>query len=334
MFRQTFLSRLFFTGVATLALVAAPVATAQSPTVVKLGWATADSTQDPSAIGAHAYKAAVAAASKGTIEVQLFANRQLGDERPMMEGLRFGTVDAAIITNAVVAQIEPGFQLNDLPFLYSSEMQARKVLDGKVGAELAKRLDAKGITVLGFMEAGFRNMINNKKPVRTPADVAGVKYRVMQNPVFIDMFNALGGSAVPMAWGETFTAVQQGTIDGLELPLAFIDSLKVYEVTKYLSQTNHTYTTLVLLVSNKALAKMSPEQRKSLLDAAQIAVAQQRKVNFDQTQQMIEVLKGKGMQVNAVTDPAAFRKAVAPVYEKFKPSIGAELLNMALDQVK
>lgn len=320
---------------ASVALLAgAPAALAQGKTVLKLGWATSDGPQDPSAIGARAFKSALEASSKGSIEVQLYPNRQLGDEKPMMEGLRFGTVDAAIITNAVVAQFEPGFQINDLPFLYADEAQARKVLDGKVGAELGRRLEAKGITVLGYMEAGFRNMINNKKPVHSPKDVTGVKYRVMQNPVFIDMFNALGGSAVPMAWGETFTAVQQGAIDGLELPLAFIDSLKVYEVTKYLSQTNHTYTALELLVSNRALGKLNPQQRQAVTEAAKVAVAQQRKASIENNQQMIAVLQGKGMQVNKVDDPAAFRKAVAPVYDKFKPGIGPELLNAALEQVK
>lgn len=332
MFRKTFLAACM----ASLASVAMlPTALAQQgKTVIKLGWATADSPQDPSAIGARAFKTALEAGSKGTIEVQLFPNRQLGDEKPMVEGLRFGTVDAAIITNAVVAQLEPAFQLNDLPFLYANETQARKVLDGSVGAEMGRRLDAKGVVVLGYMEAGFRNMINNKKPVTTPGDVVGVKYRVMQNPVFIDMFTALGGSAVPMAWGETFTAVQQGMIDGLELPLAFIDSLKVYEVTKYLSQTNHTYTALELLVSKRTLGKLTAEQRSAVTEAAKVAVAEQRKVNFEHTQQMIEVLKGKGMVVNAVNDPAAFRKAVLPVYEKFRASIGPELLASALDQVK
>ncbi|MGV3570919.1 MAG: TRAP transporter substrate-binding protein [Ramlibacter sp.] len=331
MIRKTFLAGCF----ASLALLAAPATLAQpAKTVLKLGWATADSAQDPSAIGAHAFKNALEAASKGTIEVQLFPNRQLGDEKPMMEGLRFGTVDAAIITNAVVAQLEPGFQLNDLPFLYASEAQARKVLDGKVGQELSKRLDAKGIVVLGYMEAGFRNMINNKKPINNPGDVAGVKFRVMQNPVFIDMFNSLGGSAVPLPWGETFTAVQQGMIDGLELPLAFIDSLKVYEVTKYLSQTNHTYTALELLISKRALAKLSADQRKAVLDAGRLATEQQRKANYEHTEKMIGILQGKGMTVNKVNDPAAFRKAVAPVYEKFKPGIGPDLLNAALEQVK
>ena len=145
---------------------------------------------------------------------------------------------------------------------------------------------------------------------------------------------SLGGSAVPMAWGETYTAVQQGMVDGLELPLAFIDSLKVYEVTKYLSQTNHTYTALELLIGNRTLGKLSAEQRKAVADAAKVAVAEQRKTNYEHGLQMVSVLQGKGMKVNTVSDPAAFRKAVAPMYEKFKPGIGADLMTMALDQVK
>src|SRR5690606_10911150 len=140
--------------------------------------------------------------------------------------------------------------------------QAHKVLDGPIGEQLAKKLAAKGVYVLGFMEGGFRNMINNRKPVAEPADVSGVKYRVMQNPVFIDMFSSLGGSAVPMAWGETFTAVQQGTIDGLEIPIAVINANKFNEVTKYLSLTNHTYSAIPLLVSKRSFDKLPDDLKK------------------------------------------------------------------------
>ncbi len=207
---------------------------------MKLGWTTADSATDPYTVGAKAFKTAVEANSKGSIEVQLYPNRQLGEEKQVMEAVRFGTVDMTIMTNAVIAQIEPAYQVNDLPFLYSSEEQARKALDGKLGNDLSALLAKKNMIVLGYMEGGFRQMINNKKPVGVPADVTGVKYRVMQNPMYIDMFTSLGGAAVPMAWGEVFTAVQQGTIDGLEIPVAVIDSSKMYEVTKFLSMTNHT----------------------------------------------------------------------------------------------
>jgi TRAP-type transport system periplasmic protein len=303
-------------------------------TVIKLGWTTSDGAQDPYAVGARAFKSAVERETRGTVEVQLFPNRQLGDERPMLEGMRFGTVDAGIITNAVIAQIEPSFQVNDLPFLYANQAQAHKVFDGAVGTELSKRLSAKGIQVMGFMEGGFRNMINNKRPVNTPADVQGVKYRVMQNPMFIDMFNSLGGAAVPMAWGETFTAVQQGTIDGLEIPVAVIEANKYYEVTKFLSLTNHTYSMIGLVMSKRAFDKLTPEQRSAVLNASKSATAIQRQVAAADASSTLKTLEKQGMKINVVSDVGPFRKSVAPVYEKFRKSDAGPLLDLVLAAVK
>jgi tripartite ATP-independent transporter DctP family solute receptor len=307
---------------------------AQSKHVIKIGWTSADAPQDPYATGARLFKQAVERQSNGRIEVRLFPNRQLGDEKPMLEGLRFGTLDAAVITNAVVAQIEPAFQVNDLPFLYSNEAQAHKVLDGKVGQMLAKKLESKGIIALGFMEGGFRHMINNVRPVTRPEDVKGVKYRVMQNPVYIDMFASLGGSAVPMAWGETFTAVQQGTIDGLEIPIAVIDSSKYDEVTKYLSLTNHTYSMIALMMSKKTYDKLPPELQTAVREAGKTALGGQRVAAGANAKALVGTLEKKGMKVNAVTDVTPFRNSVKPMYEKFKPSIGADTLNAVLAAVK
>jgi len=307
---------------------------AQQKFTIKIGWVTPDSPKDPYATGAHTFKQAVERQSKGRIDVQLFPNRQLGDEKPMLEGLRFGTLDAAVITNAVVAQIEPAFQVNDLPFLFSNEDQAHRVLDGKVGQTLVKKLEKKGIVALGFMEGGFRQMINNVRPVAGPADVKGVKYRVMQNPMYIDMFASLGGSAVPMAWGETFTAVQQGTIDGLEIPIAVIDSSKYDEVTKYLSLTNHTYSMIALLMSKKSFDKLPADLKEVVREAGKTALGAQRTAAGANAKELIGILEKKGMKVNAVTDIVPFRNAVRPVYEKFKGSIGADLMNDVLAAVK
>jgi tripartite ATP-independent transporter DctP family solute receptor len=312
----------------------AGTAAAQQKSVIKIGWVTPDSPQDPYANGARTFKQAVERQSNGRIEVQLFPNRQLGDEKPMLEGLRFGTLDAAVITNAVVAQIEPAFQVNDLPFLFSSEAQAHKVLDGKVGQMLAKKLEAKGVISLGYMEGGFRHMINNVRPVSKPEDVKGVKYRVMQNPVYIDMFSSLGGSAVPMAWGETFTAVQQGTIDGLEIPIAVIDSSKYNEVTKYLSLTNHTYSMIALLISKKTMDKLPADLREVVREAGKTALGAQRVAAGANAKALVGALEKKGMKVNVVTDIVPFRNSVKPVYEKFKSSIGAEVMNDVLAAVK
>jgi TRAP-type transport system periplasmic protein len=318
--------------VASLAL-AVPAA-AQQKTVIKLGWTTSDGAQDPYAVGARAFKQRVEAAAGGRIEVQLYPNRQLGDEKPMLEGMRLGTVDAGVITNAVIAQIEPAFQLNDLPFLYDSEAQARRVLDGPLGAKLAAKLESKGIKLLGWMEGGFRNMINNVRPVEKPEDVKGVKYRVMQNPVFIGMFSSLGGNAVPMAWGETFTAVQQGAIDGLEIPLAVIDQNKYFEVTKFLSITNHTYSAIPLLMAKRAFDRLPDDLKTVVTDAAAAATKDQRDAASANATEVAARLEKAGMKVNRVTNFVPFRESVKSVYEQFKGSIGADLMQDALAAVK
>ena len=319
---------------AALVVAFAGPAPAQQKFTFKLGWVTPENPQDPYAAGAIFFKQTVERQSAGRIEVQLFPNRQLGDEKPLLEGLRFGTVDAAVITNAVVSQVEPAFQVNDLPFLYRNEAQAHKALDGKMGQLLAKKLEAKGIVSLAYMEGGFRHMINNVRPVNRPEDIKGVKYRVMQNPVYIEMFTALGGNAVPMAWGETYTAVQQGTIDGLELPIGPIDSLKVNEVTKFLSLTSHTYSMIALLVSKKSFDKLPRDLQEVMREAGKSALGPQRIAAAANAKVLLAGLEKKGMKINWIADNTPFRNAVKPMYEKFKPSIGADVLNEAMLAVK
>lgn len=303
-------------------------------TELKIGWTTSDGPTDPYAIAAREFVSALEKNAPGQFSAAYFPNRQLGDEREMLEGLGFGTLDVAIITNAVIANIEPAFQLNDMPFLYGSEAQAHKVLDGKIGRELLGRLDDNGIVGLSFAEGGFRHMINNVRPVSTPEDVDGVKYRVMQNPVFIGMFQSLGGNAIPMAWGEVYTAVQQGTIDGLEIPIAVIKSNNYAEVAKYLSLTRHTYSALGVLISKRTFENLSAEQQEAVRMAAKQAAVAQRAAVAANNENIVEALRAEGMEVNQITDPAAFRSLVAPVYEDFRDSIGADLLDAALAEVK
>jgi tripartite ATP-independent transporter DctP family solute receptor len=316
------------------------LALAQSPalaqkTVIKFGWTSSTGETDPYAVGAREFKKEVEARSKGRIEVQLFPNRQLGDEKPMIEGMRLGTVDAGAITNAVIAQIEPAFQLNDLPFLFESEPQAQKVLDGPVGRKLADKLEKKGVLLIGFFEGGFRNMINNVRPVEKPEDVQGVKYRVMQNPVYIGMFSSLGGNAVPMAWGETFTAVQQGTIDGLEIPLAVIDQNKYFEVTKYLSLTNHTYSAIGLVLSKRSFDRLPADLKKAVTEGGMAAIKTQRAASAQAQQAVLASLESKGMKINRVKDVRAFRAKVQQVYADVRGTLGdPKLMDEALAAVK
>lgn len=302
--------------------------------VLKAGSTNAETPTDPYAMGVRYFQKALEMLAPGQFDVQYFPARQIGDEKELIEGLSFGTVDLAVITNAVIANIEPAFMLNDLPFLYANEAQAHEVLDGAVGNLLMAKLAAKKIVGLGFIEGGFRNMINNKRAIAKPADVEGVKFRVMQNPVYVEMFSSLGGNAVPMAFSEVFTATQQGTIDGLELPVAVINSQKYNEVTKYLSLTKHTYSAIGLLMAQKTYDKLSEAQRIVVWRAAEIAKTEERKQSGVNEKAILTELAKKGMTINAVDDPAAFRAKVGKVYDMFRPKIGDDLVNMALEAVK
>ncbi|QAA94223.1 TRAP transporter substrate-binding protein [Pollutimonas thiosulfatoxidans] len=308
--------------------------TASAAVTIKLGWASPDSMQDPYGIGANAFKEAVEKRSNGEIKVEFYPNRQLGDERQLAEGVRFGTVDASIVTNSVLTQMDPAFMLNDLPFMYTNADQGRQLLDGEVGQILAEKAQSKGIIVLGYFEGGFRHMANNSQPVSAPGDVKGVKYRVMQSPLFIDMFNALGGSAIPMAWGETFTAVQQGTIDGLEGTVGILSAAKLFDVTKYLSLTNHTYSVGELLMSRRFYDRLSDDHKHIVREAAMEAVKRQRELNEKNTETLLADLKGQGLQVNEVADMKPFREAVRPLHDQYREKIGADLYDKAMSSIR
>jgi TRAP-type transport system periplasmic protein len=221
-----------------------------------------------------------------------------------------------------------------MPFIYSNKEQAHRVLDGPNGQRLMKLLEAKNIIGFGFAEGGYRHMINNVRAVFSPEDVSGIKWRVMPNPVYIGMFRALGGNAVPMAWGEVFTAMQQGTIDGLEIPIAVIYNNHYFEVAKYLSLTNHTYSALGLLMSKRKYDSLTKDQQTAVKKAARKAINEERRMNTENVKILVEKIKEKGMQVNEVKDPRAFRDKVKPVYDEFRSSIGNELLDSVLAEVK
>lgn len=302
-------------------------------TEIKLGWTTSDSEVDPYAIAAHYFAEELENAAPGEFDVSFFPNHQLGNDTAMLEGLQFGTMHAGVITGTQIGQLETAFQLNDLPFLYANSAQAHEVLDGEVGQELLKRLEAQGIMGLGFAEAGFRHTINNLRPVAKPDDFKGIKLRVQPSDLFIDSFRAIGANPTPMAWSDVFTAVQQGTVDGLEIPLAVIFANKYPEVTKYLSLTSHTYNALALLMSKDVFDGLPEELQDAVQDAAKRAIERQRAAVAANEKDILQKIKDAGMKVNEIEDVEAFRAKVANVYDAYSDKIGADLVDKALSQV-
>lgn len=318
---------------AAAVLVAGSVAAA--PMTLKFGQPSQpDPKRGPYADGPHQFTLALEKLMPGQFKIKVYPNRQLGDEKEMLEQVRFGTLDMDITTNAVVANVESSMMANDLPFLYPDAATAHRVLDGPIGQSMLAKLEAKKLIGLAFFEGGFRHMMNNAHPVITPADVKGVKYRVMQNPVFIGMFNSLGGNAIPMAFGDLFTALRQGTVDGMELPITAGFAVKANEVTKYLSLTSHTYSALVMTVSKRAYKKLSKDQQQAFRQAALIANKAQRANNAKRELSALDGLKKRGMAVNAVKDLGEFRGMVKPVYDQFRDRIGGEFLDTLLAAVK
>ncbi len=272
-------------------------------------------------VAAVKFKELVEKRSNGRIKIQIYPNAQLGDERTLLEGLQMGSVDFAVITSGPISNFAPKFAVVDMPFLFKDAKTAYRVLDGPIGKDLLKELEKANLKGLAFAERGFRNLTNNKRPIHKPSDVKGLKIRVMQNPVYVDTFRALGANAVPMAWGDCLTALQQGTIDGQENPVNVIYAFKIYETQKYLAMTRHTYAPAVIMMGLNLWKQFSPSDQKLLLKCAQEAAEYERAWDNGQEAKQLDFIKAHGMTVT-YPDLKAFRTAVKPVYDKYRPKFG------------
>lgn len=257
-------------------------------------------------------------------EISIYPNAVLGDERTLIEGMQLGTIDMGVITNGPIANFLPEIAVFEMPFLFSSAEEAYKILDGSIGQDMLKKLETVNLKGLAFAERGFRNLTNSKRPVLEPADIKGLKVRVMENPVYIDTFTTLGANTVPMAWTEALTALQQGTIDGQENPINVIYSFKLYETQKYLSLTRHAYAPATFLMSKALFDSFAPDIQQIVLEAAQEAAEYGRNWNAEQMAEQLKALEANGMEISE-PDLSVFQEAVKPVYAKYADRFGKVL---------
>lgn len=262
------------------------------------------------------FKELVEARTNGEIKIQVFPNKQLGGKETDLIGMvQMGVIGLATITCGPITTYDPLYGILDMPFLFTGKEQAYKVLDGPIGAEFLDSLAKVGIRGLAFGERGLRNVSNNLRPVHTPADLKGVKIRVMQSPVYIELFKALGANPVPMGWGDVYTALQQDIIDGQENPPWVIEAFKIYEVQKYYSLTGHSYAANVIMMNENLFKGFSRETRDIIVTAAREASAHQREVNNSGVAKILERLRGKGLKINDV-DALPFQEQTRSVYER------------------
>jgi TRAP-type transport system periplasmic protein len=251
----------------------------------------------------------------------------------MIEAVQLGTQDIVNTSTGPLGNFVPEVKIVDIPFLFRDYDHARKTMDGPIGQDLLKKLQAKGLVGLAWTENGFRHMTNSKRPITQASDAAGLKLRTMENKVHMEGYKTFGLLPTPMAWPEVFTALQQGTVDGQENPIPVILSAKLSQVQKYLSLTGHVYSPAALIISPAVWAKLSDADKKVFIDAAQLGTAAQRKrVNDDETNGIAQLEKD-GMQIVKKVDGESFRKSVSTAYPSFAKEFGADKI-AAIQAVK
>jgi tripartite ATP-independent transporter DctP family solute receptor len=279
--------------------------------------------------------ACLAQKSGGKMKLQAFWGGALGSDLPATQALRSGTLEMVITSSSPLVGIVPELGVFDLPFLFANEAEADKILDGDLGAFMTSKMPAVNLINLAWWENGFRNLTNSRKPVTKWEDFTGVKVRVMQNNIFLDTFRTLGANAVPMAFGEVFTALETKAIDGQENPFVTIDTSKLYEVQKFLSVTRHAYTPFMVLYSKPLWDRLSKDEQSALQACAVEGRDEQRKVSRALSEKSLANLKARGMVVNDI-DPKErqrmFEKAKT-VYEKHQGTIGADTVKRMLDNL-
>lgn len=282
--------------------------------------------EHPQGMGAQKFADLVSQKSGGKITVKLFPGGTLGGDVQTVSALQGGTVEMTVLNAGILAAQAKEFEVYDFPFLFASPQEADAVTDGPFGQKLLAKLQDKNLVGLGYWELGFRNLTNSKRPINKVEDIAGLKIRVIQSPLYIDLFTALGANATPMPFPELYPALEQKAVDGQENPVTTIRSSKFAEVQKHLAITRHVYNPQAVLFSRKMWDSLSAAEKKIITDAMAEATAFQRKLSRAQSDEALADLKKAGMQVTEFSpaEMQRLRDKVKPVVDKHAAKVGEE----------
>lgn len=277
--------------------------------------------------GAQKFADLVSQKSGKKITVKLFPNGTLGGDLQTVSALQGGTIEITTMPPSLLAGLSKEFGAFDLPFLFSDFKEADAVLDGPIGKRFMDKLPA-GLVGLSYWDHGFRNVSNSKRAIARVEDFQGLKLRVVQTPLMVDTFKALGTNAVPMAFTELYTAMESRAVDGQDNPVVAFETNRFYEVQKHLSLTRHVYNPLIVLFSQKVWDKLSADERKILQDAARETSLEQRKVSREMETKALAKAKSQGTVVTEITpqERARMREKVKPVTEQYTKELGEALV--------
>ena len=258
------------------------------------------------------------AATKGRLTVKMFPNMVLGDEKSMIEQTQAGGIDILRTSLGPLGPVVPEVNVFNMPFVFRDAAQMRAVIDGQIGDEILTKISnsSANLIALAWMDGGTRNLYT-KKPVRKPADLAGVKVRMMGNPLFVDTMNAMGGSGISMGYGELYSAMQTGVVDGAENNEPSYVSANHFTVAKYYSLTGHLMIPEILVFSKTKWDKMSAEDQKLIRKLAREAQFEQRQLWDKRVTMDSARMKSAGVTIINDVDKDAFFKATQPVRDKY-----------------
>lgn len=319
--------QVFLVAALGLTVASASAVCAGEPTTLKFGHIAAET--HPSNLWAKKFAEVAAAKSGGRLRVQVFPANQLGKDNELMEGIRVGNVDMAL--NGVwIYTLVPEVQVLDYPFLYRDRSHYYKTVDGPLFKELQAKAEAKGFKLLGVSEFGVRMMTNNKRPIKTPQDLVGLKMRVPEGKVYITMMESLGATVVPINFAEVYLALRQGVVDGQENPLPTIRAQKYYEVQKHVSLTRHMYSSNYATFNLKKFNGLAPDLQRAITDAVSEATRYGRDLIEQDERDSLEFIKSRGMIVTE-PDRDLFRKATDAVADKLKDQVPLEWVRRVRD---
>jgi len=274
--------------------------------------------------------------SGGTIKGEVFADGLLGGDRQVLEALQMGTVQGTAVSTGVVAAFAPRFDAFDLPYLFKDKQTAYKVFDGPVGDEVLQDLPKAKLIGLGYWENGFRHVTNNKREIKTVEDFKGLKLRTLESKVHVEFWKMMGTNPTPMSFSQLYSAMEQGVVDGQENPYGNVVSSKFNEVQKYLTNSGHVYNANVFLVSKVFWDTLTDKEKEIVKKAAIEARDYQRKLNEEEDQKSVAILKEKGMKINDL-NPGEKEKIVElaqPLYKSVAQQIGGDFVDKLIAATK
>ncbi|MBG6078506.1 TRAP transporter substrate-binding protein [Rubrivivax gelatinosus] len=317
------------TVIAALAAAAVAPAFAQDikPRLIRFGYGLNEQSNQGRAVMLFAKE--VEKASGGKMKVRAIGAAALGPDTQMQQALIGGAQEMMVGSTATLVGISKEMALWDTPFLVNDAKEADALLDGPVGQKVMATLQPKGLVGLVYWENGFRNLTNGTRPVAKLEDLAGIKLRVMQNPVFLDTFKTLGANAIPLPFSELFSALETRAVDGQENPYNTILSSKFYEVQKYLTVTNHVYSPWIVTVSKRWWDGLSATEKKILMDAAVKSRDFERQDTRAEAAKALAELKAKGMQVVELppAETARMRSKLGAINAAVAAQVGQDLWN-------